>query len=60
MMNKALNCTHEMAINHLHELAEELIPTGIFTDSYLHAPGKWAKKISISRYFHINSLEDCN
>ena len=51
MMNKALNCTHEMAINHLHELAEELIPTGIFTDSYLHAPGKWAKKSAYQGIF---------
>ena len=39
-MNWALNCTREMAVNHLDELAEELIATGIFTDSHQHAPGK--------------------
>ena len=44
-MNRALNCTCEMAINHLDELAEELIATEIFTDSHQHAPGKWTGKI---------------
>ena len=48
-MNRALNCTHEMAINHLDELAEELIATEIFTDSHQHAPGKWTRKIDTSR-----------
>ena len=43
-MNRALNCNREMAINHLDELAEELIATSIFTDSHQHAPGKWIGK----------------
>ena len=52
-MNRALNWTREMAMNHLDELAEELIATGIFADSHHQVPGKWTGKINTSRLYTI-------
>ena len=49
-MNRALNCTREMAIDHLDELAEELIATGIFTNACQLEPGRWTGTIDTLRY----------
>ena len=48
-MNRALNCTEEMARNHLDELADELILAGIFTDAVQVESGKWTGNIATDR-----------
>ena len=40
-MNRALNCTRQMAEKYLNELAEELIKLGIFTNTEKDADGTW-------------------
>ena len=42
-MNRALNCTRDMACSHLDALAQELIDTGIFTN---------AKQIHVTRVYN--------
>ena len=49
-MNRALNCTREMAEKHLDELAEELIAAGIFNRHEKIASGVWTGDIDVSRY----------
>ena len=49
-MNRALNCTREMAVKHLDELAEELISAKIMTNHQKVAPGIWDGQIDLSRY----------
>ena len=51
-LNRALNCTREMAIQHLDDLAEELKRLGIFTEAVQKEPGVWTGNIDTSRYFH--------
>ena len=48
-LNHALNCTREMAFQHLDELADELIRNGIFTDAKKVGPSQWEGKIDTSR-----------
>ena len=48
-MNRALNCTQEMAQNYLDELAQELISAGIFADAEKQSPGTWTGNIDVSR-----------
>ena len=48
-MNRALNCSREMAEKHLDELAEELISTGIFTNAKKISPGIWHGQIDSTR-----------
>ena len=55
-MNRALNCSREMAIKHLDELAKELIEVGIFKDAEQIEPGVWSGDIDTSRYFVFLSL----
>ena len=55
-MNRALNCTREMACSHLDELADELIKTGIFTDPQKEDDGVWTGEIDTSRYLYFLSL----
>ena len=51
-MNRAMNCTREMAVKHLDELAEELISAGIFRNASQIIPGKWRGQINLSRIFN--------
>lgn len=48
-MNRTLNCTWQMAENHLNELAEELIKLGIFTNAEKEADGTWNGHIDTTR-----------
>ena len=50
--NRALNCTKEMAIQHLDELAEELISCGIFKDAEKIQGGIWMGLIDLRRLFN--------
>ena len=49
-MNRALNCTREMAESHLDDLASELIKCGIMTDVTKHDAGVYTATIDTSRY----------
>lgn len=51
-INRALNCTREMACNHLNELAEELIKTDIFVDAVQLETGVWQGHIDTTRVFN--------
>jgi len=51
-IRRALNCTRDMAIVHLDELADELIGSGIFTDARKIGPGKWRGNVDTSRIFN--------
>ena len=51
-INRALNCTKEMAIEHLDELAEELINCGIFKDAEKIEGGIWLGDIDLKRIFN--------
>ena len=51
-MNRAMNCTRDMASSHLHTLAKELIDAGIFTNTKQVAPGVWTGQINTSRVFN--------
>ena len=51
-MNRALNCTITMARNHLDELADELINTGIFQHAKKCESGVWEGSIDTSRIFN--------
>ena len=50
--NCALNCTKEMACNHLNKLAEELIKTNIFIDAIQLETGVWQGDINITRVYN--------
>ena len=47
-MNRALNCTRDMACSHLDALAQELIDTGIFTNAKQIQAGVWTGKIDVT------------
>ena len=53
--NRTLNCTHELACNHLDDLTEESIPAGIMKNSQQLESGAWNSEIFTSRWmvFHI-------
>ena len=51
-INRALNCTRNMAESHLDELAKELITCGIFTDAVQQKAGIWTGVIDTSRIFN--------
>ena len=52
-MNRALNCTREMAVSHLDDLAKELIDTGIFTNAVQLSNGQWTGDVDTSRLVDI-------
>lgn len=43
------NCTRDMAIKHLDDLAEELIHCGIFTNALQEAPDVWSGNVDTLR-----------
>ena len=51
-MNRALNCTRDMACSHLDALAQELIDTGIFTNAKQIQAGVWTGKIDVTRAYN--------
>ena len=48
-MKRALNCTRQMAVEHLDELASELIEAGIFKNACKAEPGVWTGDVDTSR-----------
>ena len=60
-INRALNCTKEMACNHLNKLAEELIKTNIFINAIQLETGVWQGDIDSTRvYNHDETLQFVN
>ena len=53
-INRALNCTRQMACEHLDALAQELIDAGIMTDSKQVEEGIWNGNIDTSRIFNCD------
>ena len=53
-MNRALNCSREMAISHIDDLANELIRLGIFTNAVQESPGKWTGNVDLSRIYNFD------
>ena len=51
-MNRALNCTITMARNHLDELADELINTGIFQQAKQIESGIWEGSVATTHIFN--------
>ena len=51
-INRALNCTRDMAYSHHDALARELIDTGIFTNAKQIQPGVWNGKIYTTRMYN--------
>ena len=60
-LNRALNCTREMATEHLNELADELIRLGLFKDAKKIEEGVWEGEIDTGRiYNHDESPQFIN
>ena len=53
-MNRALNCSREMATEHIDDLANELIRLGIFTNAEQQGPGQWTGRVDRSRIFNFD------
>lgn len=53
-MNRALNCSLQMAQDHMDELATQLISAGIFTKAEQQAPGIWTGDIDTTRYTKLH------
>ena len=53
-MNRALNCSREMARGHIDDLANELIRLGIFTNAKQEGPGKWTGVVDLSRIYNFD------
>ena len=53
---RAVACTKEMAINHIDQLASELINTGIFKNAEQVSPGKWTGTIDLERVFNHDEM----
>ena len=51
-INRALNCTREMAEQHINELAAELLRAGIFEDAEMDKSGEWKGSIDTTRIFN--------
>ena len=51
-INRALNCTREMAEKHINELAEELMKADIFKDATMQKSGVWSGEIDASRIYN--------
>ena len=51
-VNRALNCTREMAVKHIDELAEELQKAGIMENATRERDGVWTGKIDVTRVFN--------
>ena len=51
-INRALNCTKEMACNHINELAEELVKTNIFINAIQLETGVWQGDIDTTRVYN--------
>ena len=49
-VNRELNCTREMACNHLNDLAEELQAAGIMKNAFKIENGVWKGDIDTSRF----------
>ena len=52
----AVACTREMAINHIDELALELIDTGIFKNAEKFPSGKWTGSVDTQRVFNHEEI----
>ena len=48
-VSRGLNCTRDMAVKYIDELAEELIEAKIATEMVKVEPGKWKAKIDTSK-----------
>ena len=55
-INRALNCTKEMACNHLNKLAEELIKTNIFINAIQLETGVWQGDIDTTRVYNHDEI----
>ena len=53
-MNPTLNCSQEMAKNHIHELEAELIHLSIFADAEQLGPSIWMGSIDLTRIYNHN------
>ena len=51
-IKRATSCTEVMAIEHIDELADELVRLGIFTSAKKVGPGKWAGQIDGKRIYN--------
>ena len=51
-IDRALNCTKDIAIRHLGELADELIESELFTKAEQVEPGVWTGNIDTSKIFN--------
>ena len=51
-INRALNCSREMAVNHIDNLALELIRLGIFTNASKTENRKWTGTIDVTRVYN--------
>ena len=51
-IKRATSCTEVMAIEHIDELADELVRLGIFTSAKKVGPGKWAGQIYGKRIYN--------
>ena len=49
-VSRGLNCTRDMAIEYIDQLAQELIDVGIATDMEQLEPGVWEGDVDTSRY----------
>ena len=49
-INRALNCTRDMAEKYLDNLAAELISINLMKDAEQIAPGHWNGNLDLSRY----------
>ena len=55
-INRALNCTREIACNHLNDLAEELQAAGFMKNAEKIEDGEWKYDISTSRLVSIGEF----
>ena len=56
-MNRALNCSREMARNHIDELAAKLIRLGIFTDAGQQGLGKLTGKVDLTWIYNHDQTQ---
>ena len=52
-MNRALNCTREMACSHLDDLGDKFIKVGIFSNAQIEESGVWTGEMNTSRYLFL-------
>ncbi|XP_065655958.1 uncharacterized protein LOC136081783 [Hydra vulgaris] len=51
-MNRAMNCTCEMACSHLDDLAKELVECDIMINKNQEVSGHWTRQIDLSQIFN--------